>query len=373
MSIAKALLDSSQFLFFKTSQKQPNILILDGETPPEVFSKRLRQLNIDTNNNKLLTISVLQEKTRKNNSLWSNMDLSNDECRNQLTTFIRAHNITFIIFDNISCLVPRNLNTEKLPQEIFNWLHKLTNTCSFLLIHHTKEDGSKVKGSQLWTSRSPNEIQLINVNNYKRTPKAYKELITTYKPAEGLFCGIQFNKNKSFPILQNKIFWVTLPINASNWELLTITDKNANILEENLPTYNFPDLSPRENLILSKTKETFKAIEVENIIGKQRGTALKHLRNLLDKGYIEIKGTGKPAYYIKTINDNSTSEKNQPSIEATKEQIPSKPVLPPVKEITKNTPIKTSTDLPRTPTKQIKEKLKLKDLAQELGMQIKDL
>lgn len=330
LSIVKALLNSSQFLFFKTSQKKPNILILDGETPPKVFCKRLCQLNININSNKLFPISILQEKTGKRKTLWSNMDLSNDECKNQLTMFIKANNITFIIIDNISCLALQNINTDKLPQEIFYWLHQLTETgCSVLLIHHTKEGGSRPKGSQLWSNQSPNEIQLTNVNNYKRPPKAYKELIAKYKPSEGLFCGIQFNKNKSFPVLQNKIFWVTLPINASDWKLLTITDKNANILENNLPIYEFPDLDKRENLILSNTKETFTAKDAEDIIKKKRGTVLKCLKNLQDKGYIKKEGTIKSTYYIKTINDNSASENNQPSIEATIEQAPSKPILPP--------------------------------------------
>ena len=161
LSIAKALLNSNQFLFFKPSQKQPKILILDGETPPNVFAMRLNQLDININDENLHLISILQEKTGNHNTLWSNLDLSSNECKDYLATFIKIHNINFVIFDNISCLVPQNISTEKLPQEFFNWLHKLSDKCSVLLIHHTKEDGTKVKGSQLWPSRSPNEIQLI--------------------------------------------------------------------------------------------------------------------------------------------------------------------------------------------------------------------
>lgn len=300
LSLAKALLTSKQFLFFKTSQSQPKIFILDGETPPPTLSKRIKQLEINKQDKNIIFISKLQEQAEKSKTFWSNLDLSKEDCRNQLTTFITSNNINFTIIDNISCLVPHTLRTEKLPQEIFNWLQSLSAKCSVLLIHHTKHDGSKIIGSQLWTDRPPNEIQLININSYKRPPATYKKLINDYKPATGLFCGIQFNKTKSFPILQNQIFWVTLPINASEWKLLVVTDKNGNILEDITPSYNFPDLNERENFILSKTNEKFTAKEVDLLLKKKRGTVAKCLMNLKAKGYIKAEGKFRSTCYIKT-------------------------------------------------------------------------
>ena len=161
------------------------------------------------------------------------------------------------------------------------------------------------------------KFNLLNINNYKKPPKTYKELINKYKPTEGLFCGVQFNKCKSFPMIQNKIFWVTLPINASEWKMITITDKNGKILEEKRPVYAFSDLDSRENLILSETKKTFSAKDAEDIIKKKRGTVLKYLKNLCEKGYIRKEGTKKSTYYVKTINDNISSENDKKIITTT--------------------------------------------------------
>jgi hypothetical protein len=232
LSLLKGYITGEGSLGFSLKNSHGNALLLDGETPPDVLGKRMNQLGISRSDEKLFIISKQGVKGEP----WRSFNLMDKEHRKALDTLITKNKIKLLVFDNITCLTETgNIYTPDTARELMTWATELSKKdVAVVFIHHTLEKGennrnNKMRGSAEWRTRCHVEIQLINKADIPEFPQL-PEIVQNMAAKDGACLGMKFNSCKYVPWVTNKIVWLHLPLDASQWQKLCVTNSEGKLL-----------------------------------------------------------------------------------------------------------------------------------------------
>lgn len=155
-----------------------------------------------------------------------------------MAALLQKHDCHYLILDNLTSLMDDGQATQAIAlSKVYAWVEALQQRgVCVILVHHTKDDSkagtcsAKSRGSQDASIRGHTEIVLISstqIIEQNRGP----ECVQLVAAQDGLTVGVLFKVCKSACILQKKTFWLRLPLGASEWQILAVTDALGNLVE----------------------------------------------------------------------------------------------------------------------------------------------
>ncbi len=334
LGIVKGLSTGSPVFGFKTTGCNTKVLLIDSETPPDVFSARAKQFRISNDK----SINLIPKRLVENEP-WKNLDLMNEEHRCVFEHHINDYKPKVIIFDNLTSLVKNSsLYSPETTKSIFNWSETLLRKgITVIFVHHTLDDGNKVgtkmRGSDEWRIRCQTEIQLIGTNEFSLI-KNLPENVLEYAEKEGNTVAMRINSSKSCPCLDGKIIWLYLGFGSSKWERICVTNSDGEELSftnptrentpenimfptsvignlyDNVEVGTMPVLSDastndvsltdeeKDMLTLFSTRQSIRREDIDNLLGCKESKSQNILKSLIEKEKIERQGSGKAINYI---------------------------------------------------------------------------
>ncbi len=231
------IINGSGFLKFQEISKKHNVLLIDSETIPDQLVKRIHQMKLADCFEK--SFFVISKEDPSEDNIWKSLDLLDKEYRDRIERYALENNISYIFCDNLTSLISAGKMYEpKAMTAIYEWSEDLRKIgiCLFLGNHNGEKKGQstisdKARGSNEFSIRSHSEIVIIGsieIIESKKWPKMVKK----YTELLGLTLGLCFKTCKMASILENKVFWLHLPLDASEWELITVTDFEGEILHD---------------------------------------------------------------------------------------------------------------------------------------------
>lgn len=310
LEIAKTLSSNSDCFSLINGTSPLKTLYIDGETNENTLNQRLSQLQCQEGAPIVFSLKAL---SKNNITPWCSFNLSDENHRKALNELLHKEEIKFLILDNITCLVgDRGIISEKIAQEVMNWVTELSNDVSILIIHHTNEEKDKISGSDIWRRRCTNELQLLGKKDLETVPDLPEELKNIAKSCDGVFFGMRCNSSKSCSILKDKIIWASLPLGASKWNLHAVTDEYGKVLkdlslehhEEILPENTtpmspdpteLPELSDYDKIYNKFGFESFSRPDIDELFDCEKDKSHKIIEKLGAK--IEKTGNGNQTRY----------------------------------------------------------------------------
>lgn len=235
VSAAKAIITGGGLFDIFTAGESRNILYLDSETPQDLLTARLGQLGlVGEIGNRLFLLSKFD--LRGNDLAFS---ITDQKFRDYVEEIMREQNCGYLVLDNLTSLMDDgSLYHPTTVSKFFeDWIGSLTRQgIGVVMVSHTQEGpdagtpAATARGCKEFSIRAHSEIVLVRsteILEKKLGPEAVQHMAAQ----DGLTVGICFKVCKSACVLQKKIFWLHLPLGASQWEFLSVTGVDGKEIE----------------------------------------------------------------------------------------------------------------------------------------------
>lgn len=319
VSAAKAIITGGGLFDIFTAGESRNILYLDSETPQDLLTARLGQLGlVGEIGNRLFLLSKFD--LRGNDLAFS---ITDQKFRDYVEEIMREQNCGYLVLDNLTSLMDDgSLYHPTTVSKFFeDWIGSLTRQgIGVVMVSHTQEGpdagtpAATARGCKEFSIRAHSEIVLVRsteILEKKLGPEAVQHMAAQ----DGLTVGICFKVCKSACVLQKKIFWLHLPLGASQWEFLSVTGVDGKEVEfaqvcakpeaglaiQGDPLIDAPEsgdvaildqLSSDEKLVfdMAKIAGTVKTADITKKLGRSDRTARNITKSLEKYGLLEPDG-----------------------------------------------------------------------------------
>ena len=163
--------------------------------------------------------------------------LADSNFRDGLLNYLLVHQCRYVFFDNLIALMGDEVTQGRAAQDVIDWIEKLQKLgVCVALVHHKSEyenlSLSTIRpcGSKLFIQRARTVIGLVSRSEILNSDHGV-EAVRAKTTCDGLTVGVYFKDSKPAPVLNEKTFWLHLPLGASEWEFLAATGADGKELE----------------------------------------------------------------------------------------------------------------------------------------------
>lgn len=229
----------SAFGFFPTEQKENQVLLVDSETPSELFKARLQQHQ--------LTGAIGRNffpirKTDMAALIDGSLVLTNPCLKKVIEHEIKERKISHFFVDNLTTLAdPAKLYTQKLAAEVLDWARELGEQgVTTIIAHHSldndeKPESAAMRGSRELSIRAHTEIVIIGTDQVRTNASLGSPKVQLAAKGQGATIGLHFRYCKMACILEGHTVWFQLALNSEQWRLLDITNASGQVVRIDAP------------------------------------------------------------------------------------------------------------------------------------------
>jgi hypothetical protein len=318
--IAVARASGKGFLGFNPINPQ-KVLYIEGETREDML-----KISIDRACNALgvvkdslgtkLFLHCTRDKVYK-----EIFNLSHEDYQNIIEADVVQNNIDFVIFDNLSVLIPGfRYKASGQWTPFYNWLRTLEvkNNISFMLIHHSNA-ANNAAGSSDIEAHCGEIFKLGNVYdefNSKNFDENFKKAFSPYIKNKGALFTVYTERSKTFPEFNGEQFGAYLALNSENptlgpaWERIEFKDEaNKNDKLEPQAAKNiqptieeeWPEITDTRMLKIlkyaSKHDGEITRVKAEELTGLADSRTLDILNAMIAKKCLKPDGQGRARIY----------------------------------------------------------------------------
>lgn len=309
LHLALAIAYGGQTSIFKAT-KSRKALILDGETGPQQFQERIKEVQgkykidqKDKDNFYFLGI--------KGNPRCKDFNLSTEESQQAVFDCCKAQAAEVLVFDNVATLWPKAATSTKELDRFLGFIKQVEGEgIAVIVAHHSTKDGQSIKGLSELESLFQNVIALEkpSESDHKQPPE-----LQQYVDEKGALCKCTLTKSKMLPEVTDKAFYLHLPLHSGRWKDVTPTkegylaDKNS---EDFAPSGNatsdsnshtvLPELSGDGQKLFDYFNQEDRDIsrkEVEKLLGCKEDKARDVISKLQNAKRIDLVGGGRSTAY----------------------------------------------------------------------------
>lgn len=232
--IKAKVIGKNAFGLFPLGEATASTLLLDSETPQNLLKSRFEQHNLaDAIENGFYP----HTKTDLSAAGFSPATLTTPKLRTALEDEIQTVGIKLICLDNLTTLCPPGaIYQQKIVGDLLDWTTYLgAQGVTCVLVHHSHKDeknpeNAAMRGSREFSIRAHTEVVVIGQEQIVADDTLGPKTAQAAASKSGLTLGLHVRFCKMASVLEGVTFWLHLPLNGDQWELLDITDKNGKIV-----------------------------------------------------------------------------------------------------------------------------------------------